>query len=97
MRFNKPTHFIKSCVFGVDEIDRAQKTVTQLLSQIPQNITIKKMIIMVKNNSSISLDELHVISEDVESRVTEEGYTWYTMELFDKPDCFCIEAIYMVE
>lgn len=97
MRFNKPAHFIKSRIFGADEIDRSQKTITQLLGQIPQDITIKRIIIMIKNNSPVSLDEFILISEAVENRGVEDDGIWYNFEIVDKPNCFCIEAIYMVE
>lgn len=97
MRFNKPAHLIKSCYSSVNKLDRAQKVVTQLLDQIPENIIVEGMIINIKTDYAMSLDEFLMISEAVENRVIEDKPIWYNSEIVDKPECCCIEAIYMVE
>lgn len=97
LQFTKPAHFIQACALGIDKLDRAERAGNQLINQIPKDISIKNLIIRIKSNCDLSLDEMVIISTAVENRVIEDKEVWYDIEVIDKPECCWIEAIYMIE
>ena len=97
LQFTKPAHFIQATIIGADRLDRAERAISQILNQIPKGINVKGLILIVKTDGDLSLEEYLVISRAIEDRVTEETSLWYGSGVADQANCLRIEAIYMVE
>lgn len=97
LQFTKPTHFIQATIIGTDRLDRAEIAINQILEQIPKDINVDALILRVKTDGDVSLEEYLVISSAIEDRVSEDISLWYGNGVADETDCLCIEAVYMVE
>ena len=95
LQFTKPAHFIQATAMSANPLDRAEKAINKVLSQIPQDINIDFLILRVKTDSDISLEEYIVISSAFENRITDDTSMWYGSDIIDTPDCCWIEAIYI--
>ena len=97
LQFTKPAHFIQATIIGADRLDRAERAISQILNQIPKDINVEGLILIVKTDGDVTLEEYLVISSAIEDRVTEETSLWYGSGVADEANCLRIEAIYMVE
>lgn len=97
LQFTKPAHFIQATIIGADRLDRAERAISQILNQIPKGINVEGLILIVKTDGDVTLEEYLVISRAIEDRVTEETSLWYGSGVADQANCLRIEAIYMVE
>ena len=97
LQFREPAKFIQATAMGTDKLDRAKIAINQLLSQIPQSALVDVVILRVKTESDLSIEEYSIISAAVENRVTEDISIWYDTSSMDVPECLRVEAIYMVE
>ena len=55
------------------------------------------LILRIKTDGDVSLEEYFIISSAIEDRVSEDISLWYGNGVADETDCLCIEAVYMVE
>ena len=97
LQFTKPAQFIQTTIIGTNRLDRAERAINQILEQIPKDINVDVLILKVKTDGDVSLEEYLVISSAIEDRVSEDISLWYGNEVADEADCLCIEAVYMVE
>lgn len=97
LQFTKPARFIQTTIIGTDRLDRAERAIKQILEQIPKDINVDVLILRIKTNGNLSLEEHSIISSAIEDRVSEETSLWYGSAVADESDCLCIEAVYMVE
>lgn len=97
LQFREPAQFIQATATGTDRLDRAKIAINQLLSQIPQSAIVNVVMLRVKTDSDLSIEEYNIISAAVEKRVTDDISIWYDTSVVDTPEQCGIEAIYMVE
>lgn len=95
LQFTRPAQFIQATIIGIDRLDRAERAINQILNQIPKDINV--LILRIKTDSDVSLEEYFVISSAIEERVIEDISLWYGNGVADEADYLCIEAVYMVE
>ena len=95
LQFTKPAQFIQTTAIGTDRLNRAERAINQILNQIPKDINV--LILRIKTDSDVSLEEYFVISSAIEERVIEDISLWYGNGVADEADYLCIEAVYMVE
>lgn len=97
LQFTKPAQFIQATMISTDRLDRAEKAINQILEQIPKNINLNVLILRVKTDGDVSLEEYLVISSAIEDRVSEDISLWYGSGVADEANCLRIEAVYMIE
>lgn len=97
LQFTKPAQFIQATTMGTDKLDRAERAVNQIISQIPQDINMDVLILRIKTAGDLSLEEYCVVSEAIENIVTDDISIWYGNGIINVSDCCCIEAMYMTK
>lgn len=97
LQFTRPAQFIQATIIGTDRLDRTERAINQILEQIPKDINVRSLILRVKTDGDVTLEEYLVISRAIEDRVTEETSLWYGSGVADQANCLRIEAIYMVD
>lgn len=97
LQFTKPAQFIQATAMGTDKLDRAKRAINQIISQIPQNINMNVLILRIKADDELSLEEYFVVNEAIENIVTDDISIWYGNGLINVSDCCLVEAIYMVK
>lgn len=97
LQFTKSAHFIQASALGGNKLERAEIAVVQLLGQIPKNTIVKSIVINIKSDCILWLDEIDIINTAIYTAFTDEADIWFSNEKIDKPKCCWIEAIYMVE
>ena len=97
LQFTKPAQFIQTTAIGTDRLNRAERAINQILEQIPKDIDVESLILRVKADDYISLEELMVIKSAIENRVSEEINFWYSSVVDDESDSLGIEVVYMVK
>lgn len=97
LQFTRPAHFIQATIIGTDRLDRAERAINQILNQIPKDINVEGLILRVKTDGDVSLEEYLIISSAIEDRVSEDISLWYGSGGADQANCLSIEAVYMVE
>ena len=97
LQFTKSAHFIQTTIIGTDRLNRAERAINQILNQIPKDINVDVLILRIKTDSDVSLEEYFVISSAIEERVSEEISLWYGNGISDESNYLCIEAVYMGE
>ena len=65
--------------------------------QIPNVSKINVLILRIRTNHEVSLEEYIIISSAVESRLTDNVSIWYGNGVVDHPDCCQIEVVYWIE
>ena len=66
---------------------------SQILNQIPKDINVDVLILRIKTDSDVSLEEYFVISSAIEERVSEDINIWYGNGITDESNYLCIEAV----
>lgn len=66
---------------------------SQILNQIPKDINVDVLILRIKTDSDVSLEECFVISSAIEERVSEDINIQYGNEITDESNYLCIEAV----
>lgn len=97
LQFTRPAHFIQATIIGTDRLNRAEKAINQILNQIPKDINVDVLILRIKTDGDVSLEEYLIISSAIDDRVSEDVSLWYGNGVADEPNYLCIEAVYMVE
>lgn len=65
LQFTRPAHFIQATIIGTDRLDRAERAISQTLNQIHKNINVEGLILIVKTDGDVSLEEYLVISSAI--------------------------------
>ena len=87
LQFTRPAQFIQATI----------RAINQILNQIPKDINVEGLILRVKTDGDVSLEEYLIISSAIEDRVSEDISLWYGSGVADQANCLSIEAVYMVE
>ena len=93
----EPAQFVQSITFSSDRLDRTEHTIARVLKQIPENNNINTMILRVKTDDDLTLEEFSIIDTAVNIRVNEDTNIWYGNGHIDEPNCFQIEVVYWIE
>ena len=97
LQFREPAQFIQATATGGNKLDRAKIAINQLISQIPQSAIVDVVILRVKTESDLSIEEYSIVSAAVEERVTDDISIWYDISVIDTHEQCEIEAIYIVK
>lgn len=75
---------------------KSEQVLSQIIEQIPKDITINAMMFQVESNRSFAVDELKVISDTIDNMGAEDEHIFYSTEVVDKPKYCWMGMIYMV-
>ena len=90
--------FIQASATGESESDVVKAATKRLVSQLAKARHIKGLLVTVKSVESPSLATIAYISESVEnSSFIDNEFIYYSSIMTDKPDCFCLKALYAEE
>ena len=96
LQHTEPAQFIQFIKMGRDRLDRVEQAITETLSQIPENVSINFLILRIKTDSELSLDEFSVIESAIYNQFDDNISFWCAPIRIDEPDCCWIEGIYGV-
>ena len=93
LSFSKPAKFIQASALEMSKSDQA---LSQIIDQIPKDITIKDMMFKTESNRHFTFDEFQVISDTIDNMGVEDEHIFYSTEVVDKPKYCWMGMIYMV-
>lgn len=93
LNFAKPAKFIQASALEMSESD---KLFSQIIDQIPEDVTINAMMFQAESNRQVTLDELKIESDTIEKMGIKYEYTFYNTEVVDKPEHCWMGMIYMI-
>lgn len=93
INFAKPAKFIQASALEMSESD---KVFSQIIDQIPEDVTINAMMFQAKSNREFTLDELRIVSDTIDKMDIDDKYAFYNTEVVDKPEYCWMGMIYMV-
>ena len=96
LQHTEPAQFIQFIKMGRDRLNRMKQAIAETLSQIPENISINFLILRIKTDSELSLDEFSVIESAIYNQFDDNISFWCAPIPIDEPDCCWIEGIYGV-
>ncbi|MGE6439947.1 hypothetical protein ACQKC9_00105 [Psychrobacter sp. NPDC078409] len=91
----KPAKFIQARVTGIPDAEQIKSTVNHLLNQIPEGLSTQYMMLDIKSDHKLSLDEFFSITTAVESRISDDSEVFYGNRMIDKPDHCWMGTIYV--
>lgn len=93
LSFAKPAKFIQASAL---EISKSDQVLSQIIDQIPKDITINAMMFQAESNRHFTFGEFKVISDTIDNMGVEDEYIFYSTEVVDKPKYCWMGMIYMV-
>lgn len=93
INFAKPAKFIQASALKVSESD---KVFSQIIDQIPEDITINAIMFQAESNRQLTLDELRIASNTIDKMDIDDKYVFYNAEVVDKPEHCWMGMIYMI-
>ena len=93
INFAKPAKFIQASALEVSESD---KVFSQIIDQIPEEITVKSVMFQVESNRHFTFDEFKVMSDTIDNMGAEDEHIFYSAKVVDKPEHCWMGMIYMV-
>ncbi|WP_201608567.1 leucine-rich repeat domain-containing protein [Psychrobacter okhotskensis] len=93
INFAKPAKFIQASALKVSESD---KVFSQIIDQIPEDITINAIMFQAESNRQLTLDELRIASDTIDKMDIDDKYVFYNAEVVDKPEHCWMGMIYMI-
>jgi hypothetical protein len=93
LNFAKPAKFIQASALEMSESD---KVFSQIIDQIPEDVTINAMMFQAESNRQFTIDELRIVSDTIDKMDIEDEYFFYNTEVVDKPEHCWMGMIYMV-
>ncbi|WP_182407308.1 leucine-rich repeat domain-containing protein [Psychrobacter sp. GP33] len=93
LSFAKPAKFIQASAL---EMSKSDQVLSQIIDQIPKDITIKDMMFKTESNRHFTFDEFEVISDTIDNMGVEDEHIFYSTEVVDKPKYCWMGMIYMV-
>lgn len=91
----KTAKFIQTKVTGGQESERLEITVNHLLNQIPKGFSIEYMMLDIASNHELSLDDMVVVNDVVESRVADDSEIFYGSRMIGELNHCWMGAIYV--
>ena len=91
LSFARPAKFIQANVMGVFKLEQV---LSQIIAQIPEEITIKSVMFQVESNHYFTFDEFKAISDTVDNMAAEDEHIFYNAEVVDKPEHCWMGMIY---
>lgn len=91
LSFAKPAKFIQANVMGVFKLEQV---LSQIIAQIPEEITIKSVMFQVESNRHFTFDEFKIISDTIDNMGAEDEHIFYNAEVVDKPEHCWVSMIY---
>ena len=92
LSFKRPAKFIQSSAVSLSELDIA---LSQIVSQISKEISIKSFIFNFEGSRHPSFEEWDKITAPIEDRVLDEKNLFFKAEITDEPDQCWMAAIYV--
>ena len=93
LSFARPAKFIQANVMGMF---KSEQVLSQIIDQIPEEITLKSLMFQVESNHYFTFDEFKVISDIIDNMGVEDEHIFYNAEVVDKPEHCWMGMIYMV-
>ena len=93
INFAKPAKFIQASALKVSESD---KVFSQIIDQIPEDVTINAIMFQAESNRQLTLDELRIASDTIDKMDIDDKYVFYNAEVVDKPEHCWMGMIYMI-
>ena len=93
INFAKPAKFIQASALKVSESD---KVFSQIIDQIPEDITINAIMFQAESNRQLTLDELRIASDTIDKMDIDDKCVFYNAEVVDKPEHCWMGMIYMI-
>ena len=91
LSFARPAKFIQANVMGVFKLEQV---LSQIIAQIPEEITVKSVMFQVESNHYFTFDEFKAISDTVDNMAAEDEHIFYNAEVVDKPEHCWMGMIY---
>lgn len=93
LSFARPAKFIQASAL---EMSKSDQVLSQIIDQIPEEITVKSVMFQVESNRSFTVDELQIMADTIEKMDMKDEHIFYNAEVVDKPDHCWMGMIYMV-
>ena len=93
LSFARPAKFIQANVVGMF---KSEQVLSQIIDQVPEEITVKSVMFQVESNRSFAVDALKIISHTIDNMAEEDEHIFYNAEVIDKPEHCWMGMIYMV-
>ena len=93
INFAKPAKFIQASALKVSESD---KVFSQIIDQIPEDVTINAIMFQAESNRQLTLDELRIASDTINKMDIDDKYNFYNTEVVDKPEHCWMGIVYMI-
>ena len=93
LSFARPAKFIQANVVGMF---KSEQVLSQIIDQVPEEITVKSVMFQVESNRSFAVDALKIISHTIDNIAEEDEHIFYNAEVIDKPEHCWMGMIYMV-
>lgn len=91
LSFARPAKFIQACAL---EMSKSDQVLSQIIDQIPEEITVKSVMFQVESNRSFTVDELQIMADTIEKMDMKDEYIFYNAEVVDKPKHCWMGMIY---
>ena len=93
LSFAKPAKFIQASAL---EMSKSDQVLSQIIDQIPKEITVKSVMFQVESNRYFTVDEFKVMSDTIDNMGAEDEHIFYSAKVVDKPEHCWMGMIYMV-
>lgn len=91
LSFARPAKFIQASAL---EMSKSDQVLSQIIDQIPEEITVKSMMFQVESNRSFTVDELQIMADTIEKMDMKDEHIFYNAEVVDKPKHCWMGMIY---
>lgn len=91
LSFARPAKFIQACAL---EMSKSDQVLSQIIDQIPEEITVKSVMFQVESNRSFTVDELQIMADTIEKMDMKDEHIFYNAEVVDKPKHCWMGMIY---
>lgn len=91
LSFARPAKFIQASAL---EMSKSEQVLSQIIDQIPKEITVKSVMFRVESNRSFTVDELQIMADTIEKMDMKDEHIFYNAEVVDKPKHCWMGMIY---
>ena len=88
--------FLKYFNYSALEVSGSDKVFSQLIDQIPEEITVKSVMFQVESNRQFTIDEFKIVSDTIDNMGAEDEHIFYSAKVVDKPEHCWMGMIYMI-
>ena len=93
INFAKPARFIQASALEMSESD---KVLSQIIDQIPEDITINAMMFQTESNRQFTFDEFKIVLDAIDKMDIKDERIFYNTEVVDKTEHCWMGMIYMI-